>query len=232
MKTNLSGISKIFQDYLRDSKPSAGAYCPAPERLVLCVLGEVPSKERAEIIGHAGDCATCAAMLKSVLALSAETERATAELESFSGHRKSMQPQNKRLSWARPAIKPALALVGGILFVAVLIVTVPRLVEQSGKRGGVGARVALIYPVKGGSIRDGFEFRWRGVAGSEYYIVEVFDKSIRLVWRSGRVSATETRIPAEAGRLMKRGETFYWMVTAVTDNDVEIKSGLAEFMVR
>jgi hypothetical protein len=231
MKTDLADISKVFQDYVSGGRPASGVSCPTPERLARCVMEKVSRKERDEVVGHAANCVACAAALKQLLALSAETDRVAAEIEACYGYAEPGRSEAKRSFWTRPVIKPAVAVLAGILLVAVLIESIPKLLNRSGTRGGTEARIALVSPVKGESIGDGLEFKWQGLAGAEHYSVEVFDKALKLVWRSGRAAGTEIRLPAEARGKLTPGETYYWMVTAITAGRAETKSTLAEFSV-
>jgi len=232
MKTDLNGLSKAYQGHLAAARPGPGAACPAPERLVRCVLGEMSGRERAEIVGHAADCAACSTALKEILALSAETDRSAAELHAFAAGRKTDGARAGVASWARPVLKPAVAALAGVLVMAVLIVSIPRLLDRSGTRGGAEKGIFLISPLKAGVTRDGLEFKWQGLAGRDGYTVEVFDSSLKLVWRSGRVSGTEIRLPDEASRQIVPGAPHYWMVTASADGRPDIQSKLAEFSVR
>jgi hypothetical protein len=231
MKTSLADVSRIFREYLREEKPAAGVSCPTHERLIQCVMGKLPRRERAKIISHAADCAMCAAALKQVLDLSAETDRAAAELENFSGPPKPGLPQNKESFWSQPLMRPAVAVLAGILLVTVLIVLIPRLLDRSSSRGVTEVRIALVSPVSTESTWDGLEFRWQSLAAADYYTIEVFDNSLNLVWRSGHVAGTELRPPAEVRRHLRPGETYFWMATAVTANQAETKSRLAEFSI-
>lgn len=231
MKMKLADASRLYGDHLRGQGPAAGGPCPAVERLVRCVLGEMTGKERDEIVGHAANCTACAAALKPVLSLSVDIDRAAAELAACAGARKAERSEDRAGFGRRPILKPAVAVLAGVFVIAVLIVSIPRLLVRSGTRGGTEARIALISPVQGEPAKDGLEFRWQGLAGADSYTVEVFDRSFQLLWRSGRVAGTEVRLPAEAGRLIQPGETYYWMVTAAADGRAEVKSKLAEFSV-
>jgi hypothetical protein len=232
MKMKLADASRLYWDHLGGEGPAAGVGpCPALERLVQCVLGEMPGKERDEIVGHAANCTACAAALKHVLSLSTEIDRAAAKLAAYAGERQAERSEGRAVFGTRPILKPAVAVLAGVFVVAALIVSVPRLLNRTGTRGGTEARIALISPVKGESAKDGFEFKWQGLAGADAYTVEVFDNSFRLLWRSGRIVGTEARLPAEVDRQVKAGQTYYWMVTAITDGRAEVKSKLAEFSV-
>ena len=70
------------------------------------------------------------------------------------------------------------------------------------------------------------------MAGVGQYTVELFDKSLRLVWRSGPVSGNELRPADGVGKDLNAGETYFWMVTAVTGDHAELKSRLGEFSVK
>jgi hypothetical protein len=122
-------------------------------------------------------------------------------------------------------------LAAGIFVVAALIVSVPKLLDRSGTRGAPEAGIVLVSPLKAEPAPDGLDFRWQGLAGTDHYTVEVFDRTFRLVWRSGWVTGTETRLQAETARLIVPGEAYYWKVTAVTNGRQEVQSKLAEFLV-
>ncbi len=232
MKTNMADVSRVYRNYLRGEKRSAGGACPTIERLAQCVLADVPGRERAEIVGHAANCAACAVALKDLLDISAETDRVAAEIKRSSGRGQAGESRRAWAFWGRLAGRPAVAIMAGIFVLAVLTFSVFRIVDRSGTRGGMETRVLLVSPVAGSFSRDSLEFRWQRLAGADHYTVELFDKSLKLVWRSGPVSGNELR-PADAvGRGLSAGEAYYWTVTAVKGDHSEIKSRLAEFSVK
>jgi hypothetical protein len=232
MKTSFTEVSQIYRDHLRGRKPAAGAACPTVERLARCVLADVPGQERSEIVGHAADCAACAAKLKDLLDISAETDRVAAEINRSAGRGPAGGWRGARQFWGRLAARPAVAVMAGIFVLAIITVSVWTLLERPGTRGGPEARILLVSPVAGSLSKGGLDFRWQGLAGADYYRVELFDKSLKLVWRSGRVSGTEVRPADGVGQGLNAGETYFWTVTAVTSDRSEIKSRLAEFSVK
>jgi hypothetical protein len=232
MKTDLAELSRVYQEHLQGRARDPAASCPGLERLAESVMGKVSKKERAAIVGHAANCAACAAALKSLLQVSRETDRVAAGLEAYAGHHRTEWRWSERAHGVRPFLKPAVAAAAGVLLITVLILTIPGLLERSGTRGSTGAEIALLSPGGAVSIGDGLEFRWQRTSGAEFYTVEIFDRSFQPLWRSGRLAGTEVRLPAEAVGLLKRGESYYWTVTAAAGNETEIKSRLAEFSVR
>jgi len=232
MKTNMTEVSRIYLEHLRADKPAAGEACPPLERLSQCVLADVSEKERAEIVGHAANCAACAAALKDLLDISAETDRVAAEISRSAGRGQAGESRRAKPFWGRLTGQPAVAVIAGVFVLAVMTFSVWRLLDRSGTRGGPGARILLVSPVAGSLSRDGLVFRWEGLAGADHYTVELFDKSFKPVWRSGPASGNEVRPADEVGKGLNADETYYWMVTAVTVDRSEIKSRLAEFSVK
>jgi len=229
MKTDLEGLSKAYRDFLGNKAPESGASCPTTERLARCVLGEARRRERTGIIRHAADCAACAAAMKSLLALSAGADEAAAELAARPGTPETGRSGKRWAFWTRPIPKPAAVAMAAVLVVAALAVWIPRFTNRSAVRGGNGTRIVLVSPVKTVPVGGALEFEWRGVAAADGYTVELFDKSFRSLWRSGRVTGTAIRLPADVRGRLTPGERYFWTVRTAASGGTEIKSSLAEF---
>jgi len=232
MKTNLAEVSRVYQHYLRGEKPASGEPCPPIERLAQCVFADVPGKERAEIVGHAANCSACAAALKDLLDIQAETDRVAAEVKRSAGRGRAREFGGAKAFWERLSGMPAVAAIAGIFVLAVISFSVIRLLDRSGTRGGPEVRLLAVSPVTTSLSKDGVEFRWEGLPGVNHFAVEVFDKSLKLVWRSGPVTGNELRPADGIDKSLTAGETYYWMVTAVMGDHSEIRSRLAEFSVK
>ena len=229
MKTNLAHLSRVYQDFAESG--AGGETCIDPERLARCALGEVSRRERDEIVGHAADCPACAAALKRLLSLSAEAERAAADLGAFAGRRQAERARAREF-WRRPIFVPAAAAAAGILLLTASILLVPGFWGRSGTRGAAKAGLVLVSPVEERVSTGGVVvFKWEALAGAASYSIEVFDGSMSLLWRSARTAGTEVGLPGEAARKLTAGETYYWRVTALTEDFRETKSRLTEFSV-
>jgi hypothetical protein len=230
MKTDLAHLSRVYQEYTKGG--AEGEPCVDPERLARCVLGDMSRRERDEIVGHAADCSACAAALKRLLALSAEADRAAAGLEAHSGRRKAERTRARAAFWKRPVFVPAAAISAGLLLFAASILLVPGFMARSGTRGAAKGGVVLVSPVEARvSAGGGVVFKWEGPAGAASYTLEVFDRSMSLLWRSGRLAGTEAGLPVETVRKMVPGETYFWRVAVLTEAGRETRSKLAEFSV-
>ncbi len=228
MKIDLAGISRTYVDSLRKKAPDGGASCPSADRLARCVLGKARRKERAEIVGHAANCAACAEALKGLLALSAGTEEAAAKLAARPSRLGAGKSERARSVRFRPFLKPAVV-TAAVLVVAALAVWIPRFTNRSAVRGGTAKRIVLVSPLKKAPAGNVLEFKWRGADEADGYTVELFDKSFRSLWRSGRVTGDEIRLPDDVRGRLTPGETYYWTVRTAVAGGAEIKSSLAEF---
>jgi hypothetical protein len=229
MKTDLAGLSEVYLAHLREKGPDSADSCVSSARIARCVLGKVSRKERAEVIGHAANCAACAAALKKLLAVSSEVDNFTARIEELSRPGREPASRSVKPFWARLGWRPAVVAAAGLFAVALLTYSLIRLVERPVTRGGTESPIQAVFPMKTVSPENGILFKWRSSVEADYYVVEVFDKAMKTVWRSGPVRGNELRGPAGTELRLTPGETYYWLVTGVTAARAELKSKLAEF---
>lgn len=232
MKTNFAEISRLYQEHLRSNGRGAIDSCPDPEHLIKSVTGRVSRKEKAEIIRHVGNCIECARVLKATLNISAETDQFVSQVDVISEHGSDYHENHNRGLWNWVIRRPIVATLISMIVVAVFAFSIFRLLDKPGTRGGPGSKVQLISPAKASLQGDNISFKWEGLTNVDNYVVELFDKSINLVWRSGPLHGNEARLPDKVGKDMISGETYYWSVTAVMNDQIEIRSPLAEFSVK
>jgi ABC-type sugar transport system permease subunit len=233
MKTSFAQISKAYQDYLSDEKPGANTACPELERLVQCTMLEGYKKERAEVIAHAVNCADCAQGLKCMLDISEEIDKLAERADAFRKHRHNHESREKKAIWSRVSRNTVAAILTVLLGITVIAFSILKLTDHSKIRGRLNTQILLFSPVAKASLPiDEIRFRWETLPNAKYFTVELFDKSLELVWRSGPLGENKASLPAAAGREIIQGETYYWRVTAVLDDDMERKSRLAEFSIK
>ncbi len=231
MKTDLDELSALYLASLAERMPTERPPCPSKERLLGCILLETPQKERDEIVSHVADCSACAAVLKVALEVAAETDKFAASAARLTRAHAGECAKREGLL-ARLVRKPALAVAAGLMVLAVISLSVLRLADHSGTRGGTTAGIVLVSPVKSMPAGTGIVFKWQPVPNAGQCIVEIFDEAFQLVWRSGPVSGDEVQPPSETMHRLAPGRAYYWRVTAVAEGRPDVKSKLAEFSVR
>lgn len=98
------------------------------------------------------------------------------------------------------------------------------------KRGAV-SNIQLVSPVSQGLPSADLKFVWQGIPKAKYYVVEAFDTSLELVWRSEPVRLTEFHPPQALREKLNPGKTYYWIVTAVLEDGRKITSRQKEFRI-
>lgn len=233
MKTNLTQIAAVYRAYLGERQAEPGAGCPTPEDLVQLTTQGANRKARARIMEHASNCADCALVLKSILRLSGEIDKLTGKAEAV-----QRCPQDEvlgkkgrlRLFSGRRA---AVAILAGMIGLTIIALSVIRIADRPVVRGTAGHQIRLTSPRQGASLAAGdIEFKWKAVPRTAYYAVELFNRTLEKVWRSGPVSDAQAKLPEDARGNLLEGETYFWRVTAVLEEGEELVSRLAEFSIR
>lgn len=229
MKISLSDLRDLAKSGIEsEGRPSRDG-CPSPENLVLCVRSRLPKKERARIIDHVAVCRDCAQEVKSLLEISAAEAALTGDLAEAGAAQKSKTSRAFGLPTGRPAWLIASAALAAVFLAAVAILSISRFSPRAVQPRGAAAGLDLVSPVEKASAGSGLKFVWKARPDSKFYVVEIFDASLSLLWRSGDVSGNEIAAPEDLTRLLKPGETYLWMVTAVLEDEVMVRSKLGQF---
>lgn len=221
MKTDLAQIAEVYRVCIEEKKPELSTACPAPEDLARLVAREGGRKERERILDHVAGCGECAKLLKSLLRISGEFDR----IAGVAGARRKPE-----LILGRRAIPATVAALAGLMIV---IYSVIRIAERPVVRGTSGIQVRVISPKPGASLAaEDIELKWEAVPKASRYTVELFNRSLEKVWRSGPVADAQLKLPEGARRVILEGEPYFWRVTAALEDGQEIVSKLAEFSIR
>jgi hypothetical protein len=108
---------------------------------------------------------------------------------------------------------------------------ISRFAPRSDRQRGTAPAFDLVSPVNKAFSVGELKFTWKGPA-AKYHVVEVFDASLGLLWRSAGVVGNEVAAPEELTRKLKPEETYFWMVTAVLGDEARVKSKLGEFKTK
>ena len=132
-------------------------------------------------------------------------------------------------------------LAGGILLAAFVVAVVrkgersllPRLTGTAPApalgKGGKGAP-SILSPL--GTIPHGsLTLRWIKVAGIDDYEAYIYDNSIQIIWRSGKVQTDTIEVPAPFRDRLVPGPTYFWWVVGYHDGDLEESSPTAQFVL-
>lgn len=232
MKTNISDLKEIYKEYFEDHHVTLRESCPPPEAIFRCVRSDISKRQKSKIIDHIAECGSCAQEAKVILDITKEENHFIRGIEDFMNSRRLEKPREKRvfvgrLSWNTAAIAFSIILVAAIATSSIL-----RLSSGSDSRRGAISDVRLISPVSQSLPAAQLKFVWQGFPKAKYYMIEAFDASLDLIWRSEPVRLNEAYAPEVFNEKFKPGETYYWMVTAVLEDGAKITSRQKEFRIK
>ena len=233
MKTNLTQIAEVYRAYLGERKIQPRAECPTPEDLIRFVTQGAGRKARAKLMDHVAECADCAQVLQSILRLSGEIDKLTGKGEVIPGCPQEEALKKKKHVRIFMGRRAAVAVLAGLIGLTVITFSVIKLSDRPVVRKTGELRIWLLSPKQGASYRaKDINFKWQAIPQAAGYTVELFNRSMEKVWRSGPISDAGIEPPTEARVTMIAGEAYFWRVTAVLTDGKELNSRLAEFLIK
>jgi hypothetical protein len=242
MKINNSDLRKIYRAYVQDRIPLSREKCPSPEKLFSSFMSLGSSHKIGKIIDHITICAYCAQEFNFFLEIFREEQRLVEEIDRLLQQKdRARISQKKRTefpifrwpkiyrlhaSW-KYAIIPLLT----IIFVALMISVTNRLIitKKNEERSELPGQIQLLGPTYEKAAQVPLIFKWKGVKNSNYYILEIFDKALLLVWKSPRIFENSYRLPSDIGGKIEKNKNYFWMITVFLVDGMTIESSLEEF---
>jgi hypothetical protein len=89
----------------------------------------------------------------------------------------------------------------------------------------------VIRPTSTIPISSEISFEWSIINDSSYFIVELLDESLILLWRSPKILETSVKLPNEVFSKLRQDNSYYWFVTVVLKDGEKIESNVAEFKI-
>ncbi len=87
--------------------------------------------------------------------------------------------------------------------------------------------MGLSFPKPNQTLSRPFVFRWQPIPDSDHYVLELFDEALLPVWTSNKIRDVQIPFPPN----LKTGKTYFWMVTAYSDEATLAESELARFVI-
>jgi hypothetical protein len=91
--------------------------------------------------------------------------------------------------------------------------------------------IHLIEPVRGSVSKSHLVFKWQPVPFANYYIFELYDEALKLVWKSPDLSETNLSVPKGILEKLNSSKPHFWMVTAYLTSGKYIESSLSRFLL-
>ena len=224
MKTTERELKSAYREYIHNSPGPRIKDCPAPEEIWNLFAGGIPGKRKAGMVEHITACSSCFREFEAFL------EMSRAEENLANGVRPHIRSQMRAaplpLVWKY--VTAFLVLIV-ILAAAMLSTKWLGLTKRPEERGRLSGQLRLLSPGPRPTLRVPLIFRWEEVAGSEYYVIEIFDDSFLPFWKSPPLTGISYELPSPVKEKIERGRSYFWMLTAFSQGGQKTESAFEEF---
>jgi hypothetical protein len=242
MKITHDDLKMAYKSHIQRCIPLSRKECPSPETVLQILEKPVSAKKKEKVIDHIVKCAYCLQEFELLLSFARDEEEIVKEISVFlrekSREKKSLKLKMRALisglfsrrhsMWRLAAISMALFIIAGLLLIAIKPILKATLDEERGK---MRDQVQLLSPTRGQMQALPLVFRWQKVKGAKYHQLEIFDGSLRLLWRSPLITDTSYEFPMEVAEKVEENKVYFWMVTAFFPDGTRKESPLERFIL-
>lgn len=246
MKINNEDLKKLYRSYMIDNIPHSRKKCPSTKNIINLFRLKLSEKKKSQIIDHVSQCYYCYQEFEFIL----HTLREEKKLQHDFGdllHKKNKGyaalkiKNDKNIDRKKMKGRPFLTFLSrkyaslflGILLIisVVLILLFIRTGEKKDYRGAYLTPIRLIEPLKGKHSKSILKFRWVEIKGSDYYIIELFDETLRPIWKSGKIFKNYTLLPENIRDGLKENRKYFWILSAYFPDGKKIESRIESFFL-
>lgn len=230
MKTDTDWLRELYQGYAESRFLADRKGCPSPEILAGTFISSTSRRRKKQIADHITQCSFCREEFMFIIKLQ---ELAVKSNE----HTREEDPTNARIEPVRGRIgafvlkwQYACALLGmGLIAISLFMPTQLNQVSKSPRSNEMS--LVLLYPTSSHNLSDKLIFRWEEKTENQYYVLELFDEDLILLWTSPDMHEPEVEVPPDIVLKMRSGGYYFWMVTAYSETGRRTESPLTMFLV-
>ena len=228
MKINDKDLQRIYQSYVEKHKMESGKDCPTSEIILDAFDSSSSRKIKDAVVDHVSRCAPCAREFQIVRDI-LNQERGLVNDPDVIGTGNDDARQFPSPAFFRYFRKfaPALVLAGAVIFGIIHFVPLSRFNE------GRGRPVSLpnqIQPLGNVSLSTPLIFKWNGLSEQAFYVLEIYDEALELIWESPKLSSQKLTLPMDIQNILSPGKRYFWTVSAFAQSGKKGDSGFQSFI--
>jgi hypothetical protein len=244
MKITHNDLKMAYKSHIQRCVPLSRKECPSAEAILQILEKPVSAKKKGKVIDHIVKCAYCLLKFELLLNLIRDENEIANEismlLKEESRWTKSPWRRPKVLvkvpglftqrhsPWRLAAVSMVLLIIAGLFLISIRPILKPTLDEERGK---MRDQVRLLSPTRGQTQELPLVFRWQKVKGAEHYQLEIFDGSLRLLWRSSQMTDYSYELPLDVVEKVEENKIYFWMITALFPDGMKKESPLERFIL-
>jgi hypothetical protein len=193
--------------------------CPTLKKVFSFFRPGVSRKRKLHIIDHITSCVSCSKEFAFLLEIHRKKEILIRHVHQESP---ASFPHSRFLRYAPVA-------AGLFLFVFVSLFLYQNF-TPSHRSSKDKEPIRLVQPSGRTSLTDPIFFKWNAELEAEYFILEIFDTSLRPFWRMTDIDSNSFLLPQDISSRMKPHDPYYWMITAVDSEGHKSESKIWKFI--
>ena len=250
MKISFRDLQGHYQAALFAQSPSPRKDCLSAAQIIGLLDRTRSRRRRAYFMDHLTRCSFCLQEYEVIRNLLRERDLCVKDLAAWAKRqqrkKQSLGVEDSRDEYGRTiglgkhsgmlrrgwSLALSAAFLLGCLIIILSRIPIVRNIWDSSYRAGPETRILLVHPrqdqiLSGRSIR----FQWTPLPRAEYYVLEVFDASLRPIWKSPETRAARIILPPEVSARMKPSKPYYWLVTGALPDDRLAESKIGAFFI-
>jgi hypothetical protein len=232
MKIDHRDLQELYQAYIKQKIPLTRDRCPDIEELVACFDSRKSNKRKAKTLDHVVNCADCFQEFDFICQTLSQEKKLEDEIEAVVQPRDRLTSTRSRSAFSKLSFGYASLFFGAlVLMLSFMILLKSDFLKRRANddRGRQPGQIILLQPLQKTKISVPLVFGWRESEGSDSYLLELYDETLRLVWRSSRLSETKLLLPHDIAARLTVWRDYFWMVTSFKDQEKRHESSLQRF---
>jgi hypothetical protein len=242
LKINLKDIQTAYEIYRYKNTPISRSHCPSFKKLISFFSSKTLGEQKIKIIDHLTNCHFCAQEFQFIICVFRFEKKMNEELCRFLQSKKEKTSlkrniiQSNMKSFLKQKIIPlylswkyAIPLL--IITITILALSIFQNFHFNKYRTIDTKRIQLIEPINMKYSKSSLLFKWNEYKGSNYYLFELFDRTLLSVWKSDKIFSNFISLPDEEIKDLDINKKYYWMITAFLPSGEKVESYMAEFIL-
>jgi len=235
MKFDIESFRILFNSYIKNSPSTTRKHCPQLDAILSSMSQSSSERTKLRISDHLGHCYQCMNDFMFILSIQKEQERLLNGWTIPLGQsyidlsKKGKSSFQKSISFVALYKRTAILLLG-ILTIYCFFSLLLRNKFVEAERADIGY-FHIVQPLDSIQRSSKLFFEWEGITESCYFVVELFDEILNLVWRSPQVSETSIELPCQILGCLKSNKSYFWFVSSILQDGRKIESELIEFRI-
>ena len=222
--------------------------CPSKDEIIRFFEETAAEGDGGSFPDHARSCPECRVVFEAVREIRSQSPGILSGLEGLDlgsrearsrlreearreilGLRRNRRP--KRLNAFRWLGIPAVGAAMALLAIFVIVPNIGTHRTSALERNGSPLEIGLLRP-RGAVPASALTFEWTRQPEARSYRLEIYDRTLEPVYRSGPLDGDAFSLPGDAAALIRRNEVYFWKIVADFKDSPTIQSGFAKFILQ